>query len=173
MAKIIVADEKRCLGCKSCEIACAMAHTEAETLVEAIRLESPPQSRLHVEPGGEFGIPLQCRHCEDAPCIAVCPTEATTRTGPDQPVLLDTERCIGCKACLFVCPFGVITMSHDGKAAVKCDLCAERTAAGQPPACVAACPIGALRFVEVDEELKRRRREVAEKIRLVQAQSSP
>jgi len=165
MAKVIVVDEDRCLGCKSCVLECALAHSEAETLVEALRADVPPQPRVHVEQGGQYGTPLQCRHCEDAPCIAVCPTEAIRRTGDDQPVLLDRDRCIGCKCCIFICPFGVIEMSRDGKAAVKCDLCAERTAAGRDPACVAACPTGALRFVELDEELKRRRREVVERVR--------
>jgi len=167
MAKVIVVDEQRCLGCKSCVLECALAHSEAKTLVEALAADVPPQPRVHVEQGGQYGTPLQCRHCEDAPCIAVCPTEAIRRSGDDQPVLLDRERCIGCKCCIFICPFGVIQMSRDGKAAVKCDLCAERTAAGRDPACVAACPTGALRFVELDEELKRRRREAAERVRPV------
>lgn len=169
--KIIIVDEDRCLGCKSCTIECALAHCEAETLVEAINADVAPQARVHVEPAGQYCTPLQCRHCEDAPCIAVCPTEALSRSGEGQPVLLDTERCIGCKCCIFICPFGVIDMSRDGKAAVKCDLCAERTEAGQEPACVVACPTGSLKFVELSEELKRRRREVARKVALAQAEA--
>lgn len=169
MAKIIVVDEVRCLGCKSCVIQCALAHSQAGTLVEALGADPPPQARVYVEPAEQYGTPLQCRHCEDAPCVAVCPTEALSRSGEGQPVLLDAERCIGCKCCIFICPFGVIEMSRDGRAAVKCDLCAERTAAGLEPACVTACPTGALKFVDLSDELKRRRREVAEKVRLVQA----
>jgi len=164
MAKVIIVDESRCLACKSCEIACAMAHTEAETLVEAIRAESPPRARVHVEPLGEHGMPLQCRHCEDAPCIAVCPTGAIDRAGEGQPVLLDPDRCIGCKFCMIACPFGVIEASADGKAMIKCDLCVSRTRAGEPPACVAACPTGALAFVEMDDYLRRRRREAIRRI---------
>ena len=164
MAKIIVVDEQRCLGCRSCELECAMAHTEASSLVEALSAEVPPQSRVHVEALGPFGMPLQCRHCEDAPCMAVCPTEAIHRPSPDGPVLLDPERCIGCRCCLIVCPFGVIDLSRDGKAMIKCDLCQERTQAGQDPACVAACPTGALKFEEVEEYLRRRRRQAVRKI---------
>ncbi len=164
MAKVIVVNESRCLACKSCEIACAMAHTEAETLVEAIRAERPPRARVHVEPLGDHGVPLQCRHCEDAPCIAICPTGAINRAGEGQPVLLDQDRCIGCKFCTIACPFGVIEVSPDGRAMIKCDLCVDRTRAGEPPACVAACPTGALEFVELDDYLRRRRREAIRRI---------
>ena len=167
MAKVIVVHSERCLGCRSCQIECALAHTEAPTLVEALRAESPPQPRVHVEPVGESGVPLQCRHCDDAPCMAICPTEAIHRPVADGPVLIDPERCIGCKFCMAVCPFGVIEPARDGKAMIKCDLCVERIAAGQAPACVAACPTGALQFVELDEHLRRRRRAAA--VRVAQA----
>ncbi len=161
MAKIIVVDQDRCLGCKSCMLECAMAHSDAGTLVEALSSQTPPQSRVYVEPAGEFGMPMQCQHCEDAPCIMVCPTEAIHRFSERGPVILDQERCIGCRFCLLVCPFGVIDLSRDGKAMVKCDLCMERTAKGEDPACVAGCPTGAIKFVELDECLRRRRREAA------------
>lgn len=165
MAKTIIVNEDRCLGCLSCTIACAMAHSDAATLVEALGAEVRPQPRVHVEPAGKYGIPLQCRHCEDAPCLAACPTGAIYR-GPNSetPVLMDRERCIGCKICMLICPFGVIDISRDGRAMIKCDLCIDRTEAGEEPACVAACPTKALRFVELDEHLRRRRREVAEKL---------
>ena len=164
MAKIIIVNEERCLGCKTCVLECAMAHTDAGTLIEALRSENPPQPRVHVEPLGEFGMPMQCRHCDDAPCITVCPTDAIAQLSPDSPVLLDADRCIGCKFCLIVCPFGVIDISRDGKAMVKCDLCIERTKAGEEPACVAACPTGALQFVEVDDLLRERRRQAAARV---------
>ena len=164
MAKIIITDEGRCLACKSCMIACAMAHTEAETLVAALGGESLPQSRLHVEPGGAYGVPLKCRHCEDAPCITVCPTEAISRASADGPVILDQDRCIGCRFCMIVCPFGVIDMSRDGKAMIKCDLCIERTKEGELPACVAACPTGAMEYVELNDYLRQRRRQAAQRI---------
>lgn len=164
MAKVIVVEEGRCLGCKSCTIACAMAHTEAETLVEAVWSENPPQPRVHVEPIGAGAMPLQCRHCEDAPCVAICPTGAIRRVSEDGPVLLDAERCIGCRFCVFVCPFGVIEMSRDGKAMTKCDQCVDRTQAGEEPACVAACPTGALRFVELNDWLRQRRHRAAARV---------
>ena len=164
MAKIIVVNEQRCLACKQCVIECAMAHSEASSLAEALSAATLPQSRVHVEPLKPFGMPMQCRHCEDAVCVTVCPTGAIHRTSDDGPVLLDQDRCIGCKFCMIVCPFGVIDLSRDGKAMVKCDLCIERTEAGQEPACVAGCPTGALEFREVNEWLRERRRRTAERI---------
>ena len=158
MPKVIVVNRNRCLACNSCTIACAMAHAEAETLAEAISSANPPQSRIYVEPAGAYGVPLQCRHCKNAPCIAICPAEAIGRDSSDAPVLLDQDRCIGCKYCMLVCPFGVIAPSRDGRAMIKCDLCVERTEAGELPACVAACPTGALEFVEPHEHLRQRRR---------------
>jgi len=112
----------------------------------------------------QFGIPLQCRHCEDAPCVAVCPTGAIHRVEDGGLVLLDTERCIGCKFCMLVCPFGVIDLSRDGRAVIKCDRCLERTEKGGEPACVAGCPTGALQFRDIEEWLAERRREAADRI---------
>jgi carbon-monoxide dehydrogenase iron sulfur subunit len=172
MAKIIVVDEQRCLACKSCAIACALAHSDAESLADALESDTPLQPRVHVEPYGTYGIPIQCRHCEDAPCVTVCPTEAIRRPAPGGPVLIDPARCIGCKACLLVCPFGVIDVMRDGKAVVKCDLCQKLTAKGEQPACVSACPTKALKFEELDEYLRRRRREAAGRVLQVRAGDS-
>ena len=161
MAKIIVVDEQRCLACKTCVIECAMAHTDAASLTEALQSDTPPQPRVHVEPYGTFGIPIQCRHCEDAPCVMVCPTEAISRPNPDGPVVIDRQRCIGCKSCMLVCPFGVIDLLRDGKAVIKCDLCMKLTEKGEEPACVSGCPTGALQFVELEEWVASRRRQAA------------
>lgn len=164
MPKTIVVNEERCLGCKTCVVECAMAHSEFTDLGQAVTSASPPQSRVHVEPVGQYGMPLQCRHCEDAPCVTACPTEALHRDTANGPVLMDADRCIGCKFCMVVCPFGAIDLAGDGKAAIKCDLCHKRTAAGQEPACVAGCPTGALQFRELDEYVRERRRSAAEQM---------
>jgi anaerobic carbon-monoxide dehydrogenase iron sulfur subunit len=162
--KMIVAQEQFCMACKSCMIECAMAHTQAATLAEAIASGTLEGPRVFVESVRPFGMPLQCRHCQDAPCVTVCPTQAVHRASQESPVLLEKDRCIGCRSCMLVCPFGVIDLSSDGKAVTKCDLCLERTQAGQDPACVAACPTNALRYVEAEEFLRQRRREAAGQI---------
>jgi carbon-monoxide dehydrogenase iron sulfur subunit len=107
---------------------------------------------------------MQCRHCEDAPCITVCPTAAIHRHQVNDPVLIDKEKCIGCKFCLMVCPFGVIDVSRDGKAVVKCDLCIERTKVGQEPACVEACPTKALKLAEEKELAAGKRKRTAQEL---------
>ncbi len=144
--KGIIVDIEKCLACKSCEIACAVAHSKSKVLQEAIQELPQPQRRVTVLAAGEFAVPLQCRHCEDAPCITVCPTAAIHRQETEGPVLIEQDKCIGCKYCLVVCPFGVIELSRDGKVMVKCDLCFERAKAGQVPACVEACPTKALQL---------------------------
>ncbi len=160
MGKVIMVTVEKCLACKSCEIACALAHSKSEVLEEAITEQPQPRRRVTVEAVEEFGVPMQCRHCEDAPCIAVCPTSAIHRPQADGPVLIEQERCIGCKFCLVVCPFGVINASDDGKVMIKCDLCIERTKAGQEPACIEACPTKALKLVD-EKDLAASKRQLA------------
>jgi len=164
MSKIIACRIQRCLGCRSCELACALEHSESKTLREAVRESPRPQRRVTVERAGAGGLPLQCRHCEDAPCIAVCPTDAMHRAEEGGPVAIEADRCIGCRMCILVCPFGVVSLRRDGRAVVKCDQCIERTQAGQKPACVAACPTGALVFTTAEEYARLMRRDAAEKI---------
>ena len=161
MKGMIVVRVDRCLGCNSCRVACAVEHSASKNLLGAIGESPAPRARVRVEPGPGFAVPLQCRHCEDAPCVLVCPTKALHRNSDQGPVLVEAGRCIGCKFCVVVCPFGVIESSPDGKAVVKCDLCTERTEAGKPPACVAACPTGALVFCEQSQWLKEQRGKAA------------
>jgi carbon-monoxide dehydrogenase iron sulfur subunit len=120
---------------------------------------------MFVEAAGGFAVPLQCRHCDEAPCARVCPSGALSRPSEGEPVLIDQEKCIGCGFCVQACPFGVIRLapspSKNTKAVIKCDLCIGRQAEGLEPACVAACPVKALAFVEVEEDAKQARRAAA------------
>jgi carbon-monoxide dehydrogenase iron sulfur subunit len=161
MGKSIAVNIEKCLACRSCEIACALAHSESKVLEEAVNESPKPQRRVTVEYAESFAVPIQCRHCEDAPCITVCPTGAIHRHQANDPVLIDKEKCIGCRFCLMVCPFGVIDVTRDGKAVVKCDLCIERTRAGQEPACIAACPTRALELAEEGELAADKRKRTA------------
>ena len=160
--RLLFVDVSRCLACKSCELACAVEHSASKDLVAAIKEEPRPTSRVKVEAAQEAAVPLQCRHCEDAPCVTICPTKAIEKLGLNQPVLIKDERCIGCKFCVMVCPFGVITLRGDGKVALKCDLCLARQEEGREPACVEACRTGALKFLTVDEITAKKRRSAAE-----------
>lgn len=158
--KRIVADPNRCLACRACELACALAHAETDDLVEAL-FEQGEKPRIYIEGAGELAVPLQCRHCEDAPCVRVCPSGALSRPNDAEPVVVRQEKCIGCEYCVEACPFGVIQVSADKRVVIKCDLCAKRQAEGLEPACVNACPVGALAFEEADRGAKRARARTA------------
>ncbi len=162
MKKQIYVDFEKCLGCKSCELACAVAHSQSKDLWSAIAERPLPQSRVQVEAIEGFAIPLHCRHCEDAPCVQVCPTHAMSRPDPEGPVICQSSRCIGCTLCVLVCPFGVLRMNRAGKAIIKCDLCIDLLREGQGPACVTACPTHAIRLISVEgfsKEVAQRARE--------------
>lgn len=156
----IYADSNKCLGCKNCELACAVAHAdcELETAV-ARRLELKP--RISVVQVDETAVPIQCRHCEDAPCVHACPVGALCQE--DGLVKLNRENCVGCKICAMVCPFGSIVMTTetavkpDGKKtnkarALKCDLCFSRNGeiSEENCACIQACPTRALSLVDYE-----------------------
>lgn len=157
MKGVLVVNAQRCLGCKSCELACAVEHSKSGDLYEAISEYPRPSSRVDVVNGSNFVIPMQCRQCEDAPCVAVCPTEALHRTDQDSPVLVDQDKCIGCKWCVIACPFGVIELSSKSKNIIKCDQCFERVERGLMPACVTACHTGALQFRSLEEVVAEKR----------------
>ncbi len=134
----------RCLGCRSCELACAVEHSASKALFAAIAETPVPRKRLYVEPADGHKVPLLCRHCEDAPCVRACRTGAMSQDALTRVVSHDAERCIGCWMCTMVCPYGVIGRAREQRVAVKCDRCPDR----DEPACVAACPTRALVFAE-------------------------
>jgi len=163
MKGIIVVDIDRCLGCRSCELACAVAHSRSKDLVAALAEEPRPEPRVTVEAVGEYSLPIQCRHCEDAPCVSICPSQAMTKLGVEEPVVLDNDRCIGCKMCILVCPFGVLNVNRDGTIVIKCDLCIERLEEGEDPACVSACPTRALRYMRVEDIVEEKKAAAAKR----------
>ncbi len=174
--KVLACRVDCCLACRSCELACATAHSISQSLPEAIREHPRPQRRVSVEavskrdlpsparlgpPAlGTRGLPLQCRHCEDGLCELLCPTGAIHRDERTGLTLIDQDLCIGCKLCQMMCPLGVLRIDEGNRASIKCDQCLSRQAARPPgpgdaspgeafvPACVAACPTRALQLVE-------------------------
>ena len=141
-------------------------------LNKAIENGERPGYRVVLETYGPKAVPLHCNHCEEAACLLACPTGAISRRGAGEPVLADDKRCIGCGMCVQACPFGVISLRVGGKGVVKCDLCVERVAKGQEPACVAACPTHALVFDTVDGSSKAKRKEAARKVAKAQEAKS-
>jgi len=163
-SKKIFVNIDKCLGCHTCEIECAIAHSNTKDLLTAISETPLPQYRINTEYFEGENIPFQCRHCEDAPCVTVCPTEAITRKEGEIIVSIDEEKCIGCMMCIQVCPFGVLKSSRENGVVTKCDLCIERLNEGKNPACVEACPTNALSFLTEVEMSKKRREEAGKKI---------
>jgi Fe-S-cluster-containing hydrogenase component 2 len=150
--KRIVADPAKCLACKACELACAVAHAEAGDVAGAAG-EPLARSRITLRQDRAVVVPSQCRHCEDAPCIAACPEGAIAREGPEAPVIIARTKCKGIGACAAACPFDAIRLVtvEGAGVAVKCDLCAGRRDGGLGPACVGACPTAALSYVDRGE----------------------
>jgi carbon-monoxide dehydrogenase iron sulfur subunit len=142
----------RCLGCRSCELACAVEHSVSRTLPGAMREPERPQPRIRVEVVEERGtggrtFALQCRHCREPLCVQACISGGLRKDPRTGDVLIEAGRCVGCWSCVMVCPFGAIVRLEALHRAVKCDLCPGR----EVPACVSACPTGALLYTEVPE----------------------
>lgn len=159
MPDTILVKIDRCLGCRSCQLACAVTHSSSQELLGAVAEGEKP--RLSIVCDGDAAVPLQCRQCDQAPCVAICPTGALTRPDENGPVATHDNLCIGCRSCMLVCPFGVISVSSRGRAIIKCDLCLSRLAAGEQPACVEACHTGAMKYGDIDEMTAELRRQTA------------
>ena len=95
-----------------------------------------------------FFVPKLCNHCDNPPCVQVCPVGATFKT-PDGVILVDSEYCIGCRYCIQACPYGARYLDPRTKTAEKCTFCYHRIRQGLLPACVEVCPTGARVFGEL------------------------
>ncbi len=164
-------DLKRCMGCHTCALGCKMQNnvpmgmlwnrilTDGGEDVDTARGEFP-----HLY---KSWMPLACLHCENAPCVKVCPVGATYRD-EDGRVLINYDRCIGCRYCMAACPYNVRVFNWQnpvrepghsyGEAPArpkgvmeKCTLCVERTSKGQEPRCVEVCPAKARKFGDLDD----------------------
>lgn len=159
----VIVDLDRCLSCRSCELACAKGHSGFDDIVEAVISGANLVPRVRVVAAAGKGVPVQCQHCEDAPCVAVCPSDALFRESEDGPVRAEPEKCIGCKSCVVVCPFGAVEWNRREHSIVKCDLCEGIIAEGEQPLCVSACPTGARMVATLEELSERRRRRSADR----------
>ena len=133
MKKVYLVTPDLCIACGKCELACAFAHGSQV---------SPAKSRINIfRRGPEQGTPVVCLQCDDAACVAVCPTEALVRNEETGAIDMKIDRCIRCRMCVGACPFGNMLWDDVYHRVQKCDLC------GGEPRCVPFCPTGALRYV--------------------------
>jgi Fe-S-cluster-containing dehydrogenase component len=140
-------DLNNCIGCKACEVACK---AENDVPVNSWRLRVKyVDSGAYPEVKRSF-TPLRCNHCENAPCVRVCPVSALHYL-PNGIVNVDKDRCIGCAACMMACPYGAIYMDPETNTADKCTYCAHRIESGLQPACVVACPTEANVFGDLED----------------------
>lgn len=151
MVKRIAVNPDLCTGCGLCEVACSLKH-EKEC--------RPDYSRIYISKIEEDGVnvPVLCMHCNDAPCVAVCPTGAMARDEKNGNVLLNADRCIGCQMCIMVCPYGAIksrTIDNSFKI-LKCDLCEG------DPECVKFCKTNAIQYLEEEKFSLLRPKKLAE-----------
>jgi formate dehydrogenase iron-sulfur subunit len=142
MKKALFIDFSKCIECRACEVACEREHGKSHIFV--------------FEFEGMIAMAFHCKHCEKAPCIEVCPTNALYRD-EEGAVLVAPQKCIGCMMCAIVCPFGIPELDSVNKTMSKCNLCAHRRAEGKEPACVATCPTDALLYGDFSEIIRKRR----------------
>lgn len=170
----MVVDQERCLGCWSCAVVCKSENNVPlggwwnRILTEGDDLDAPRAERGRLEMDW---LPLACQHCENAPCVKVCPVAATYHRD-DGIVMQDSDRCIGCRYCMIACPYGVRTFNwgrperptpyETGMVAArplgtveKCTLCVHRIDEGQVPSCVWSCPAQARIFGDLNDPSSR------------------
>lgn len=166
----MVIDLTRCVGCNSCTVACKQANaTPPGVLFTRVFIEERgtyPNTHL------EF-LPVICNHCNDAPCVDVCPTGATQKLA-DGRVTIDQSKCLGCRSCMVACAYNARYFAYSDPepnfpemgytpyeevryadnrvgTVMKCDFCPDRVAEEGEPACVAACPCEARIFGDLDD----------------------
>ncbi len=150
----LLIDLTRCTGCESCTVACQEVNQRPACTTPPTTLTSNAYSfiddrtiSINMAEERTVYVKRQCMHCEHPACVSACTVGALQKSAGG-PVIYDADKCIGCRYCQYACPFGVPTYDWENPLGLihKCQLCAARQAEGELPACVAACPNGALRF---------------------------
>ncbi|MFC2020657.1 4Fe-4S dicluster domain-containing protein [Chloroflexota bacterium] len=179
----MVIDLKKCEGCVTidappqCTQACTLMHyvPKGQEWIQVFEVELPG--------GGSYFLPTPCMHCENAPCVNVCPVAATYHT-KEGLVLIDQRRCIGCRMCMAACPYqrrffnwgepelppeaASIEYSPEHQipairgTVMKCDFCPEMLHRGKPPACVTGCPMKAIYMGDLTDDIASNGRDIVQ-----------
>jgi formate dehydrogenase iron-sulfur subunit len=162
-------DTSICIGCKACEVACKewnqlpgnppkfgdgfdnTGQLDAENWRHVKFVDLVPDAPTVVGNGNAWLMLSDvCKHCKNASCMEVCPTDAIVRTEFDT-VVIQQDVCNGCRDCISACPFGAIGFSAITGAAHKCTLCYDRLQGGMQPACAKACPTQSIQYGTLTE----------------------
>lgn len=144
MQKLIRIEPLKCIGCKTCEMACSFKHTGEF---------APSRARIVNEvfvDEAKF-ITVTCMQCDEPWCEKACPKGAISKEMPSGVVLVDEDRCVGCRTCVSACPFGMIKYVPSLRKVEKCNLCG-----GDTPECVVFCPTQCLTIDEEDKPLRQK-----------------
>ena len=151
MRYAFVIDQSRCIGCHACSLACKAEHDvpigSYRTWVKYVEKGAFPDVR-------RFFSVLRCNHCDDAPCMTICPVTALFRR-ENGIVDFDREACIGCKACMQACPYDALYIHPDHGTAEKCNFCAHRVENEMEPPCATVCPTESIIVGDMDDPASR------------------
>ena len=175
MNYFVIADPIKCIGCRTCMIACVVEHSS-----EDIFYQDPKDinfnPKIEVVKNAQVTAPIQCRQCEDAPCAKACPHNAIKKN--ETSIIVNEDKCIGCKNCMLACPLGAINLNDKEKGklvnldnipsdklfciekmvANKCDLCSNSP---EGPACVRVCPTSSFKIMteeNLSQSIKNKRK---------------
>lgn len=134
-------DLRRCIGCQACTVSCHIENQAPmgnfRTIVSQFEVEQADTGNC-----ATFMLPRLCNHCENPPCVPVCPVQATFQR-QDGIVVVDSDRCVGCAYCVNACPYDARFINETTQTADKCTFCAHRLEVNLLPACVESCVGGA------------------------------
>ncbi|QGG48276.1 4Fe-4S dicluster domain-containing protein [Heliorestis convoluta] len=147
-------DQNRCTGCQLCVRSCKRGNTWEEDVVWRRVIQDPTTKNASL-PRDKALLSLSCNHCERPACATVCPVKAYTKRNRDGIVIQQQEKCVGCKYCLYACPYQALSYGKSTGTVSKCHFCFLRQDEGELPLCVDKCPTGALSIGEMSF-LKRR-----------------